>query len=79
MTDAVLMQHKKSIAYLSQKLGSNNQRLFIYRKELLTLITVMIKWKHYLIDNEFIIKNRPNKLKTLSWPKCTHNTSTQRT
>jgi RNase H-like domain found in reverse transcriptase len=39
----VLMQDRQSIAFLSQKLGIKSQDLSTYEKELLALITVVIK------------------------------------
>jgi RNase H-like domain found in reverse transcriptase len=62
---AVLMQEKRLIAFLSQKLGFKNQDLSTYEKELLTLITAVTKWKHYLIGQEFIIKTDQISLKHL--------------
>lgn len=53
---AVLMQQGHPVAYMSQALGSKNQSLSIYEKELLSLITAVNKWRHYLLGNHFIIK-----------------------
>jgi RNase H-like domain found in reverse transcriptase len=39
----VLMQFKRLIAFLSQKLGTKNQELFTYEKELLALLTAVTK------------------------------------
>jgi RNase H-like domain found in reverse transcriptase/Reverse transcriptase (RNA-dependent DNA polymerase)/Integrase zinc binding domain len=72
---AVLMQHRKPIAYLSKKLGIKNQGLFTYEKFLLALITAVTKWKHYLIGNEFVIKTDQISLKHLLEQKA--NTALQ--
>jgi RNase H-like domain found in reverse transcriptase len=62
---AVLMQDHRPLAYLSQKLGIKNQGLSTYEKELLTLITAVIKWKHYVLGSHFIIKTNQISLKNL--------------
>jgi RNase H-like domain found in reverse transcriptase/Reverse transcriptase (RNA-dependent DNA polymerase) len=62
---AVLMQDHRSLAYLSHKLGIKNQGLSTYKKELLALITVVTKWKHYLLGSHFIIKTYQISLKNL--------------
>jgi RNase H-like domain found in reverse transcriptase len=51
-----LMQDRKPIVFLSQKLDIKNQGLSVYEKEFLALITIVTKWKHYLLGHEFIIK-----------------------
>jgi RNase H-like domain found in reverse transcriptase len=56
---------KKPIAFFSQKLGVKNQGLSTYENELLALITVVTKWKHYLIGQKFIIKTDQISLKYL--------------
>lgn len=62
---AMLMQDRKSIAFLSKKLGVKNQGLSTYKKELLALLTVVTKWRHYLIGNQFVIKTDQISLKNL--------------
>ena len=52
---AVLMQNKRPISYLSQALEQKNMGLSIYEKELLALVTVVTKWRHYLEGHHFII------------------------
>ncbi|KAL3520288.1 hypothetical protein ACH5RR_018437 [Cinchona calisaya] len=61
----VLMQAGRPIAFLSQTLGPRNQRLFIYEKELLSLIKAVTKWRHYLLGSHFIIKTDHQSLKFL--------------
>ena len=53
---AVLMQGGRPLGFLSQALGPKNQGLSIYEKELLSLITAVQKWRHYLLGAHFIIK-----------------------
>nr|XP_027093534.1 uncharacterized protein LOC113713927 [Coffea arabica] len=62
---AVLMQQGRPIAYYSQVLGQKNQTRSTYEKELLSLITAVQKWKHYLMGNHFIIKTDHESLKYL--------------
>ncbi|XP_027093589.2 uncharacterized protein [Coffea arabica] len=68
---AVLMQQGKAIAYMSQVLGKKNQTLSIYEKELLSLITAVQKWKHYLLGGHFVIKTDHESLKYLLDQKIT--------
>ncbi|XP_027171840.1 uncharacterized protein LOC113771462 [Coffea eugenioides] len=72
---AVLMQQGRPIAYYSQVLGQNNQARSTYEKELLSLITAVHKWKHYLMGHHFIIKTDHESLKYLLDQKI--NTSLQ--
>ncbi|XP_027166158.1 uncharacterized protein LOC113766138 [Coffea eugenioides] len=72
---AVLMQQGRPIAYHSQALGQKNQTRSTYEKELLSLITAVQKWKHYLMGNHFIIKTDHESLKYLLDQKI--NTSLQ--
>ncbi|KAJ3687163.1 hypothetical protein LUZ61_016327 [Rhynchospora tenuis] len=62
---AVLMQENRPIAYLSKSLGSKNQGLSTYEKELLALLTAVKKWKHYLMGGPFIIRTDQISLKHL--------------
>jgi RNase H-like domain found in reverse transcriptase len=62
---AVLMEDKQPLAFLSKKLGPKNQDLSTYEKELLALITAVIKWRHYLIGSPFVIKTDQINLKNL--------------
>ena len=62
---AVLMQDKRPVAFLGQSLGPKNFRLSIYEKELLALVTVVTKWRHYLEEHHFIIRTDHQSLKYL--------------
>jgi RNase H-like domain found in reverse transcriptase/Reverse transcriptase (RNA-dependent DNA polymerase) len=53
---AVLMQNQRPLSYLSKALDMKNQQLSTYEKELLALLTVVQKWRHYLKGRPFIIK-----------------------
>ncbi|KAL0361456.1 UNVERIFIED_CONTAM: Transposon Ty3-I Gag-Pol polyprotein [Sesamum radiatum] len=60
---AVLMQDKRTIAYLSKALSLKNQALSVYEKEFLAPLMAVEKWKHYLIGNHFIIRTDQKSLK----------------
>ena len=62
---AVIMQNKRPISYLSQALEQKNMGLSIYEKELLALVTVVTKWRHYLEGHHFIIHTDHQSLKYL--------------
>jgi RNase H-like domain found in reverse transcriptase len=53
---AVLMQNRQPIVYLSKALGIKGQAMSTYEKELMALLTVVGKWRHYFQDKSFIIK-----------------------
>jgi hypothetical protein len=52
---AVLMQHGRTIAYLSKALGEKHRALSIYEKEFLALIMAIERWRPYLERQEFLI------------------------
>ena len=53
---AVLMQEQRPIAFHSQALKGRALALSTYEKEFLALVTVVKKWRPYLVGNAFIIK-----------------------
>ncbi|WVZ94909.1 hypothetical protein U9M48_040738 [Paspalum notatum var. saurae] len=63
---AVLMQHNRSLAFLSKALGAKQQHLSIYEKEFLALIMAVEKWRPYLQRNEFIIRTDHRSLAYLT-------------
>ncbi|KAL3509375.1 hypothetical protein ACH5RR_028776 [Cinchona calisaya] len=63
--EVVLMQLGRPLAFLSQALGPRNKELSIYEKELLSLITAVRKWRHYLLGNHLIIRTEHQSLKYL--------------
>lgn len=62
---AVLMQGGKPISYLSKAFNSKNLGMSVYEKELLALVMVVTKWRHYLVGNHFIIKTDHQSLEYL--------------
>jgi replication-associated recombination protein RarA len=59
------MQDKHPIAFLNKKLGIRNQRLSVYEKELLALLTTVTKSKNYLISFPFTSRTHQVSLKNL--------------
>jgi len=62
---AVLMQEGHPLAFISRQLKGKQLHLSIYEKELLAVIFVVRKWRHYLISSHFIIKTDQRSLKYL--------------
>jgi RNase H-like domain found in reverse transcriptase len=69
---AILMQKGRPITFLSKALGMKNQHLSTYKKELLTLLTVVTKWRHYLQGQPFVIKTDHISLKYLLEQRLNH-------
>lgn len=61
----VLTQNNKPIAFFSQGLSDKNKPLPVYERKLLELVTVVQKWKSYLLRRPFIIKTDYHSLKYL--------------
>lgn len=53
---AVLLQDTHPIAYYSKSLGKRASNKPIYEKELMAIVFVVLKWKHYLLGRRFIVK-----------------------
>lgn len=62
---AILIQDHHPMAYLSQALNPKDQGLSTYEKELLALLLVVDKWRHYLQQNFFTVKTDHFSLKFL--------------
>ena len=52
----VLMQDQRLVAFHSQLLKGKALHLSTYEKELLALVTVVHKWRPYLLGRPFVIK-----------------------
>ena len=61
----VLMQEKRPIAYLSEKLSEAQLNYPIYDKELYALVRVLREWEHYIRPHEFVIHTDHEMLKYL--------------
>lgn len=62
---AILIQERKPIIFLSQALSTKHQGLSNYEKELVALLQVVDKWRHYLVPSHFIIMTDHLSLKFL--------------
>lgn len=51
----VLLQNGHPLAFLSKPLSSRNMGLSAYEKEYLAIVMVVEQWRHYLLQNEFVI------------------------
>lgn len=52
---AVLMQEGKPLAFISHAFAPKHLGLSVYDKELIAVLVVMEKWRHYLEGSQFII------------------------
>ncbi|GAB2270632.1 hypothetical protein Dimus_038865 [Dionaea muscipula] len=62
---AMLMQDRRPIADFNKPLCARNQGLPTYEKEFLAVLSVVQKWKHYLMSQPFVIKTDHESLKYL--------------
>ena len=63
---AILMHHKKIIAYESHKLNTVELNYPVYEKELLGIIYSLKVWRHYLLRVKFRIQTDHESLRYLS-------------
>lgn len=59
---AVLVQAGHPLAFLSKDLGPRWQKLSVYEKELLAVVTTVQNWEQYLIGEHFVIKTDQKSL-----------------
>ena len=50
------MQEARPLAYISQALAPKHLALSVYDKELIVVLVVVDKWRHYLEGNPLVIK-----------------------
>lgn len=62
---AVLMQRHRPIAYLIKEIAPRHLDLSTYEKELMVVVYVVQKWRHYLLEHKFIIKTDHQSFKYL--------------
>ena len=58
---AVLRQDRP-IAFYSQALHGKNLMMSTYEKEMLALVMVVCKWKHYLLGRKFVVRTDQRSL-----------------
>lgn len=62
---AALMHEGHPIAYISKVLSKCHLRLYVYDKEIMSIVFAVEKWRHYLLGRHFIIKTDHQSLKYL--------------
>ena len=62
---AMLMQEGRPLAYISQGLAPKHLGLSVYDKELIVVLVVVDRWRHYLENNPFIIRINHESLQFL--------------
>jgi hypothetical protein len=63
--EAVLMQGKQPIAFLSKALKGKALYMSTYEKELFALVTAVQKWRPYLLGQPFVVRTDQQSLKSL--------------
>ncbi|XP_057424795.1 uncharacterized protein LOC130718278 [Lotus japonicus] len=63
---AVLLQEGRPLAFWSTTLSDRNQRKSVYDRELMAVVKVVQKWRHYLLGHHFIIRTDQKSLKFLA-------------
>ena len=62
---AIFRQNHRPLAFRGQALKGRGLLLSTYEKELLALVTVVKKWRPYLVGRPFVIKTNQQSLKFL--------------
>nr|KYP32652.1 Retrovirus-related Pol polyprotein from transposon 17.6 [Cajanus cajan] len=62
---AILMQEHHPIAFISRMLNQQQQSLSTYEKELLAVVFIVQRWRHYLLNMHFVVRTDHYSLKYL--------------
>lgn len=62
---AVLLQREKSLAFFGKAINGRHLTMSVYEKEMLAIMSVVQKWRHYLLGRHFTIKTDHQSLKYL--------------
>nr|XP_025664630.1 uncharacterized protein LOC112763082 [Arachis hypogaea] len=62
---AILSQDGHPIAYFSKKLSMTAQKQPVYAREILAIISAVVKFRHYLLGHRFVIRTNHKSLKEL--------------
>ena len=62
---AILMQEQRPIAYFSQAFSQLGRKKSVYERELMAIVFVVQKWRHYLLGKTFFIRTDQKNLKYL--------------
>ncbi|KAJ9548687.1 hypothetical protein OSB04_021230, partial [Centaurea solstitialis] len=62
---AVLMQHRRPIAYFSKALSDQNLNKSAYEKEIMALVLAIQHWRPYLLGRDFIVFSDQKSLRHL--------------
>lgn len=61
----VLMQKGRSITFYNQNLKGRSLMMSTYEKKLFTLVSVILRWRPYLLGETFVVKTDKQSLKHL--------------
>jgi hypothetical protein len=63
---AFLTQYNRPISYLSEKMNDTKRNYSTYDKEFYAIIKALMKWRHYLVRKEFVLKSDNHALQFIT-------------